>query len=38
MGVGILQVRRVGKGVGLPGLLGFVSCKKRQTIQVPDLQ
>ena len=28
MGFGTLQERRVGKGEGLPGLLGFVPCKK----------
>ena len=38
MGVGILQGRRVGKGVELPGLLGFVPRRKRQIIRVPDLQ
>ena len=38
MGVGILQGRRVGKGVVLPGLLGFVLRRKRWIILVPGLQ
>ena len=38
MGVEILQGKRVGMGKGVPGLLGFVLHKKRQTVLVLDLQ
>ena len=38
MGFGILRGKKVGKGEGLPGLLGFVLRKKRRIILVPGLQ
>ena len=38
MGFGILRGKKVGKGEGLPGLLGFVPREKRRIILVPGLQ